>query len=181
MQSKLQTLSGLRFTPTEIPPLRRLSTGYTKRFSSNRRGCWVWRGTIDIKAALAARPHIPLTQRHRGAEAQRKGKSIIDTAGEHCGDRVPLFPRPLCVSAPPRLCVKSSDAISRATLDFPQFRKLIERHRRQFTIIPLEDQDIAIDLVVEVAVVVQRVAAAVLGDDRAESLGVPVAETHLHL
>src|SRR6185369_6596884 len=43
MQSKLQTLSGLRFTPIEIPLLRRDRTGYTNLFSCQLRGCSVCR------------------------------------------------------------------------------------------------------------------------------------------
>src|SRR5665213_670440 len=41
MQSKLQTLSGLRLTPIEIPWLRRERTGYTNLFSCQLRGCRV--------------------------------------------------------------------------------------------------------------------------------------------
>src|SRR4029078_689777 len=43
MQSKLQNLSGFRFTPIEIPRRRRDNTGYTNLFSRQCRGWRVWR------------------------------------------------------------------------------------------------------------------------------------------
>src|SRR6187455_2135772 len=50
MQSKLQTLSGFRLTPMEMPRLRRDRTGYTNRFCSYWRECRRCWGRAD-KAA----------------------------------------------------------------------------------------------------------------------------------
>src|SRR5262245_39285123 len=131
MQSKLQTLSGLRFTPIEIPSLRRLRTGYTNLFDSNERSCRVWRGNAPIRRLYAS--------------------------------------------------ADIESAMQWRTLQLPQLRKLIQRHGRQFPVIALQKERVAIDLIVEVAAIVEAVAAALLLDDGADGRRHPAAKTDLDL
>src|SRR4051812_46290091 len=71
--------------------------------------------------------------------------------------------------------------VTMTALYLPQLRELIERHGGQFAVVAAEDEDVAIDFVVEIAVEVERMPPAVFGDDRPDCLRVPIAKADLHL
>src|SRR5262245_13377718 len=69
----------------------------------------------------------------------------------------------------------------RPNSNLPQLRELVEGDRGELAVVAFENEHVAIDFVVEIAVEVERVAAAIFGDDSAEGLGAPVAEADLDL
>ena len=69
--------------------------------------------------------------------------------------------------------------VASALLDLSQLGELIDRDRGQLAVVPAENEDVAIDPVVEVAVEVEGVAATVLSQDGADRFGVPVAKPDL--